>query len=532
MAETPTGRDHPLALARARAILAPAPRGGCLSETGRNSQAAALEPAAADFRRWLEATSDFVARYHEGIRGRRLAPATTSGEVRAAFDRQLPEDGVGFEAVLAEFEERLLPFARHNGHPRMFGYVQAPGVAAANLADLLASTINVNVTAWRSAPGPVEIERLAIEWVQRILGVPSGGAGLFVSGGSMANFAALAAARQVKAPIDVGRRGLHALPKAMRLYVTEETHHSVAKAATMLGIGLDHVRVVPVDDRGRMRLAALESMIAEDERSGHQPFCVVGSAGTVGTGAIDPLDSLGSIAARRGLWFHIDASYGGFAALAPAVRSKLAAFASADSIALDPHKWLYLPLDCGCVLYKDPAAARAAFAHDAEYTRIMQHAEAESLAFWDYGPELSRRFRALKVWMTLRAVGVRAFREAIENDLACAAHLASAIEASRDFERLAPVELSIVCFRHLPEEARRAGDPAALDRWNEDLLVALQRDGSSYLSNARVGGRFALRACVMNHRTTAADVDRLLDDLRRVAAALGPASYFAATSRG
>ena len=462
---------------------------------------------------------DFVMRYHEGLRARRVAPDTTSAEIRAAFGRALPEEGVSFADVLREFEERLLPFARHNGHPRMFGYVQSPGVAVASLADQLASTLNANLTVWRSAPGPVEIERIAIEWIREMIGADPAADGLFVSGGSMANFSGLAAARRRKAPIDLSRQGAHALPRAMRLYVSPETHHSVAKAATLLGIGSDHVREVPVDRDLRMRPDVLESMIEEDMRAGHQPFCVAGTAGTVGTGAIDPLDALADIAERHGLWFHVDASYGGFAALAPATRAKLVALSRADSIALDPHKWMYLPLDCGCVLYRDPAAAYATFAHQAEYMRVMDSAPAESFAFWDYGPELSRRFRALKVWMMLRVVGVGSLRAAVEKDLACAAALAAKVDESDDFERLAPVELSIVCFRHVPAKAR--GDERRLDAWNERLLVALQRDGSSYMSNAAVNGRFALRACIMNHRTTLEDMDVLLADLRRVAGTLG-----------
>jgi glutamate/tyrosine decarboxylase-like PLP-dependent enzyme len=493
--------------------------------------AAQLEPLPEELRSWSEDALDWVMHYHQGLRDRPLAPDTTSGEIRSAFDRVLPEEGVGFPTVLREYQERLLPFTRHNGHPRMFGYVQSPGVAIASLADLLASTLNANLTAWRSAPGPVEIERLAIEWIRQIVGAEPAADGLFVSGGSMANLSALAVARHMKAPIALAREGAHALPRAMRLYVSPETHHSVAKAATLLGIGSDHVREVPVDGALRMRVDALEAMIDEDRRAGHQPFCVAGTAGTVGTGAIDPLDAIAEAAERHGLWFHVDASYGGFAALAPALRAKLAAFARADSIALDPHKWLYLPLDCGCVLYRDPAAARATFAHDAEYTRVMDSAPAESFVFWEYGPELSRRFRALKVWMLLRAVGLAPLRAAVEKDLACAATLAGKVDASEDLERLAPVELSIVCFRHVPSQASRALDAASradrdgaerrLDAWNERLLVALQRDGSSYLSNASVGGRFALRACIMNHRTQLADMDVLLADVRRIAGTLG-----------
>jgi glutamate/tyrosine decarboxylase-like PLP-dependent enzyme len=489
-----------------------------------------LEPPPDELKRWSEAALDLVLRYQRGLRDRRIAPATTSAEIRQKFDRALPEEGVGFPAALREYEEQILPLARHNGHPRMFGYVQSPGVAVASLGDLLASALNANLTSWRSAPGPAEIERLTIEWIRQMVGADPAADGLFVSGGSMANLSALAVARRLKAPIDLAREGAHALPRAMRLYVSPETHHSMVKAATLLGLGRDHVREVPVDGELRMRPDALEELIEEDARLGHQPFCVVGTAGTVGTGAIDPLDALADVAERHGLWFHVDGSYGGFAVLATSAPAQLRAMSRADSIALDPHKWLYLPVDCGCVLYRDPQAAFATFAHQAEYMRVMDSAPAESFAFWDYGPELSRRFRALKVWMLLRAIGLGPLRAAIGNNLACAAALASKIDRSGDFERLAPVELSIVCFRHVPAEARprleagganRDDVERRLDAWNERLLVALQRDGSSYMSNAPVAGRFALRACIMNHRTTLEDMDVLLADLRRLAAALG-----------
>jgi aromatic-L-amino-acid decarboxylase len=245
----------------------------------------------------------------------------------------------------------------------------------------------------------------------------------------------------------------------------------------------------------------------------------------VNTGACDPLREISAVARRFNLWMHVDASYGGFAVLAPSAKGLFDAMNEADSVALDPHKWLYLPVDCGCVLYRDAEAARATFAHEAEYTRVLEQEPDEAFAFWDYGPELSRRFRALKVWMMLRGVGVRALGEAIEKDLACARHLESLVKASDDFEMLAPVELSIFCFRHVPARFKRARADAnererigeQLDAFNERLLVELQRDGSSYLSNARLGGRFSLRGCVMNYRTTLRDMEILLDDLRRVA---------------
>jgi glutamate/tyrosine decarboxylase-like PLP-dependent enzyme len=491
-----------------------------------------LDPAAEKILEWGNAAVALMADYLNTIRDQRVYPQTSWNQIREKLDRALPEKGTDFEALLKIFGDVIVANSRHNSHPRMFGYVQAPGSAIAAIADLLASILNANLTAWRSAPAAVEVERLTVEWIKQILDLNADAGGLFVSGGSMANLAALAVARRAKAPADLTSKGARTLRQAMRVYVSTETHHSVAKAAALLGIGQNNVREVAVDNSFKIQLADLVAKIEEDLAAGHLPFCVVANAGTVATGAFDPLAEVSEIARRFGVWMHVDASYGGFAALAPSTRDLFAALSEADSVALDPHKWLYLPVDCGCVLYRDPEKARATFAHEAEYTRVMEQEPNEAFAFWDYGPELSRRFRALKVWMTLKAVGVRALGEAIENDLACARHLESLVQASEDFEMLAPVELSIFCFRYLPgrlkfelanaEESKRVRINEQLDKLNERLLVELQRDGSSYLSNARIHGHFALRGCVMNYRTTPNDMEILLNDLRRVAALLPP----------
>jgi glutamate/tyrosine decarboxylase-like PLP-dependent enzyme len=394
----------------------------------------------------------------------------------------------------------------------MFGYVQSPGTPLAAFADLLASTLNANLTVWRSAPAPVELERLTIDWIRQILGFNAEAGGLFVSGGSMANLAAIAAARQAK-DCSSGR---------LRIYASSETHFSIAKAAALLGIGRENVCHVAVDERFRIQVDDLIAKITSDLGAGYIPFCVVANAGTVNTGAVDPLTEIRNVADRFQLWMHVDGSYGAFAVLAKSARKLFAGIERADSIALDPHKWLYLPVDVGCVIYRAPQIARAAFAHEAEYTRIIGEEADEAFAFWDYGPELSRRFRALKVWMLLKGVGLDSLGEAIESNLACARHLESMVRASDDFEMAAPVELSIFCFRHVPVRIRSESSQA-IDAFNERLLVALQRDGSSYLSNATLGGRFALRGCVLNYRTTLRDMEILLDDLRRVTRSL-PAS--------
>ena len=489
-----------------------------------------LEPSADDFRRWGYAATDAISSYIQSIRERRLYPKTTSSAIRQQLTRELPLKPTDFERVLDEFQDVIVEMSRQNAHPRMFGYVQSPGTGIAAIADLLASNLNANLTAWRSAPAAVEVERLTIDWIKQLLRYPDAAAGLFVSGGSMANFAALAAARAAHAPAEFAAQGSQTITKPMCIYASRETHHSMEKAAALLGIGHENVRKIGIDNY-KIRTDELVKRISEDRDAGRLPFCVVANAGTVMTGAVDPLQTVAGIARQFGLWLHVDAAYGGFAVLSDSARKLFAGIELADSVALDPHKWLYLPVDCGCVLYRDAATARATFAAEAEYTRVIGHDADEAFAFWDYGPELSRRFRALKVWMLLRAVGVEALGQAVEKDLACARHLKELVRQSDDFEMLAPVELSIFCFRHLPahlrlllesaNQAERDSLEKQLDVWNERLLVALQQDGSSYLSNALINGRFSLRGCVINYRTTLRDMEILLDDLRRVAKSLG-----------
>src|ERR1035437_8185796 len=306
-----------------------------------------------------------------------------------------------------------------------------------------------------------------------MLGYPADGMGLLVSGGSMANFAGIAAARSAKAPGNVVRDGMGGT--CMRLYVSEETHFSNRKAAAMLGIGADNVRAVKTDANLHMDLADLDRQVRQDREAGHLPFCVVASLGTAGTGAVDPIGAIADFAHANNLWLHVDGAYGGFSAMAPSARAFFRRIGEADSVALDPHKWLYLPVGCGCVLYKDPATARAAFAHDADYARPIGLANDEAFAFWDYGPELSRPFRALDLWLVIRSVGLNGLSSAIEANIACAKHLERLVRASDDFEMLAPVELSVFCFRHKPKNF--AGD---LNNWNEQVMLEVQRGGSSY----------------------------------------------------
>ena len=435
----------------------------------------------------------------------RAFPETSGAEVSAAFDAPLPEDGLGPRALDAL--ARVIALSRPPG-PRFFGYVLGSGEPVAALADLLASVLNQNVTAWRSAPAAVTIERVVVRWLAEAIGCP-GFVGSLTGGGSSANLMALAMAREARAPANA--RGV--VPGGV-LYASSEVHMSIPRAAALLGVGHEAVRGLPVDEAFRMDVAALERAVEEDVAAGRRPIAVVATAGTVNTGAIDPLVAIGAVARRHGLWMHVDGAYGALAALA--IPEAFEGLQLADSISLDAHKWLYQPLDCGCLLYRDARAAQAAFSHTGDYTRSLLQDPVERFAFFEESLELSRRFRALKPWLSLRYHGVRAYRDSVRTDLTLAGRLAEAIDSRPELERLAPVSLSAVCFRHRGDGQRSDSE---LDAWNQELLLRVVRRGRVYLSNATLRGRFALRACLVNHRSTEADIDAIVPELLAAAGA-------------
>jgi len=385
---------------------------------------------AEEFRSIAAAAVDFLADYYETLEGRPVIVPTTSREVRARIDEPFPQAGTDFSALLATVRDVICHYARHSAHPRLFGYVSSPGTAVTAIGGMLAAALNINVTSWRSAPSGTDLEHLTIDWLKEMLGYPATAGGLLTSGGSMATFAALGAARSAKAGVDVVRDGAGAISRPMCVYVSEEGHFSIAKAAGMLGLGESNVRAVKTDDCFRIDLTDLARLVEADLARGHLPFCVVANAGTTATGAFDPLAELVNFSHRYNLWLHVDAAYGGFAALAPSARHHFTGIAEADSVTLDPHKWLYLPVGCGCVLYRDPAPARAAFSHGADYIRPMGLDRDEAFAFWDYGPELTRPFRALDLWLLIKYAGAERLGRAIEENIACARYFEELVKAS------------------------------------------------------------------------------------------------------
>lgn len=434
---------------------------------------------------------------------------------RALFEEPLPEEGTDLEEVFRIWEERLLPLCRRNGHPRFFGYVCTSADPAGMLADAMASALNQPVTAWRSSPGATEMERLAIRWLDDFVGFGGDGHGLLVSGGSSANLHGLAcaiAAAETRSDLGEGHRG------RLTAYLSPEGHVSLRKALRLLGIPGPQVRAVAIDAQRRMRPDVLRTMIERDSAEGFVPAVVCASAGTANTGAIDPLSALCDVRDETSTWLHIDGAYGAPAAVTDEYSWLRETFRRADSLSLDPHKWLFTPVDTGCVLVREDSALTRAFADYSEYTAVSQTDEIERFAFFDRGVEMSRRFRGLKVWTILKTRGARRLAEAIERDIALRRYLDERIDAEPMLEPLGS-ELSVSCFRFVPEGRCEL---ETLNRLNRAMIEEVVREGRCYLSPTTLDGVLALRACIVNFRTSHADIDVLVDDLLRIGRTLTP----------
>ena len=472
----------------------------------------ALDVSAESLNEISAQATKLVAEYFSNIAERDVVSPNHSGKTSAQVNARLEADGVPLDRLIKECQT-IIDLSRHNGHPRFFGYVASPSTPIGAYGDLIASSLNANITCWRSGPAGTEIEKIVVTWLGTLIGYDDDAKGLLTSGGSMANLIALLIASRRKSGSEAARKGLWNSGTPLTVYASDEVHMSIAKAADILGFGRDHVRAVRTDQRQRIDVVDLRARIESDLKEGLRPFCVVATAGTVNTGVVDPLNEVAAVAREFDLWFHVDGAYGAPGILDDGKKDLFKGLELADSVSLDPHKWLYVPVDAGCLLFRDEAAAKAAFnTEDADYIKVHGLSDDETFAYWDYGIELSRRFRALKVWLTLRYYGVRRIAEAISEDIALAAYLGELVEEAEDFELLSPVELSICCFRYVPTN----GD-FDLDQLNERILAVVQKGGRAYVSNATVKGCFALRACITNFRTTKSDIDKTLKVIREAA---------------
>jgi glutamate/tyrosine decarboxylase-like PLP-dependent enzyme len=452
---------------------------------------------------------DRVAEFLESMPRRPVNVDEPPSAIRQAFDLNgaLPDQGTDVGPLLERTAQLLFDHSLFNGHPRFFGYITASPAPIGMLADLLAAAVNPNVGAWTLSPSATEIERQTVRWIAELIGFVPGAGGLLVSGGNMANIVCFMAARAAKAGWNVREQGVTGgSGRRLRAYCSRETHTWIQKAADLTGLGTSSLRWVDVDADLRMDVAALRRAIDEDVAAGDVPFMVVGTAGSVSTGAVDPLDAIAGVCRERGLWFHVDGAYGGFAAAIPETSPLFRGLAEADSVAVDPHKWLYAPLEAGCALVRDADTLRAAFAYHPPY----YHFDESATNYVDCGPQNSRGFRALKIWLALRQVGAAGYRQMIADDIALSRAMAAAVDRHPDLE-LVTQQLSITTFRYVPADLRaRLGDEAVerhLDAINRELLDRMQRGGEAFVSNAVIGGRYVLRACIVNFNTGLADAE-------------------------
>jgi aromatic-L-amino-acid/L-tryptophan decarboxylase len=488
-----------------------------MSET--RSDAAQHEWTADEIRRVGYRTVDLIAQHLTRVPDGPVfqpVPPALAADFR---ESTAPRMGRRPDDILEDFARDVEPYPFGNGHPRFYAWVNSPPAVIGIFADALAAAMNPSVAGGNHAA--VHVERQVVNWLKEIVDFPRDSMGLLVSGGSMAALTALAVARFVAARRvgwDIRANGIQHVHPTFVVYKGAEGHGCNQKAVELLGLGSANLRIVESDGGLRIVPEALDTSIREDLARGHVPVAVVASAGTVNTGAIDPLDAIADVCSRHRVWLHVDGAYGAPASLSGKYRDELRAMRRADSIAIDPHKWLYVPVEAGVVLIKDAQAMRDAFSLVPPYLRTDGDEHGVHGPPWlsEYGIQQTRGFRALKVWMTLKYYGLEGYRRFIDHDLALAEYLARLIREASDFQCWEPQSLSIVCFRYAPRAL--GGDELRLDSLNKTVLTELQLGGGAFLSSTIVGGRFWLRACIVNHRARQADIDVLVRLVREIGA--------------
>ncbi len=450
---------------------------------------------------------DRIADFLASIRTYPVTRAESPEEVRAALsaNRALPEEGQDPESLLRDTAALLFEHSLFNGHPRFYGYITSSAAPIGMLADLLASAVNANAGAWKLAPIATEIEVQVIRWLAQFIGYPAECGGLLLSGGNMANLTCFLAARAAQTGWDIRRQGVPGGPR-LCVYASTETHTWIQKAADLAGLGTEAIHWI--DGSRGMDLGELQVRYRRDKDEGYQPFLVVGSAGTVSTGAVEPLPDLAAFCQEHKLWFHVDGAYGAFASSLAGAPPELKGLESADSVAVDPHKWLYVPLEAGCALVRNPSALRNAFSYHPPYYSF----EGEGMNYYDIGPQNSRGFRALKVWLALQQAGAAGYRDMIQDDITLARHLYDLAVDHPELEAITH-HLSITTLRYVPPELRaELGSEQKeeyLNELNRRLLEAIEKSGEAFISNALIAGKYALRFCIVNFRASAGDIEAM-----------------------
>ena len=474
-----------------------------------------------DFRAAAHAVVDLMADYLATIETRDVFPAVEPGTLRGLFPAAAPEDPEPLERILEDYVRLVEPNATQWQHPGFMAYFSTTASSPGILGEMLTAVLGQNPMLWRTSPIGTELEEVVVDWLRQALGLPEAFDGLITDTASTSSLIALAGARQA-AGLDIARHGLSGRPElpALRVYASTEAHSSIEKACMTLGLGRDALVRIPTDDDARLRADLLRAAMAADRAAGGRPIAIVATLGTTSSTAMDPIVEVAEIAAAERVWLHVDAAYAGAVALLPEAREPFIGWEHADSIVVNPHKWLYTPLDASLLLTRRMDVLRSAFSLVPEYLRTLDR-DAPVRDYSDYTPQLGRRFRALKLWMQLRWFGLEGLRRRIRHDLELAAWLAAAVDADPDWERLAPVPFSTVCLRWHPRGW--SGTDEALDDANAAVMDAVNRTGEVFLSHTRLAGRFTIRVAIGNLRTEARHVERAWTLLREAAASVSGA---------
>jgi glutamate/tyrosine decarboxylase-like PLP-dependent enzyme len=456
---------------------------------------------------------DDIAELMHSLRQRPVGREEKPSDIRRLLPGALPQKGTDAATLLEEFAPLFFDHSLFIGHPRFYGYITSSAAPIGALADLLAASVNPNVGAWKLSAVASEIEKQCVRWIAEMIGFPTDGSGIFVSGGNVANFVCFLAARH--AARDIREHGITKTDGRMVVYASSETHTWIQKAMSLFGHGTDAIRTIPINNELRADIGSLHKQIEDDRRRGDHPFLMVGTGGTVSTGAIDPLADMAAVAREHDVWFHVDGAYGGFAAMLPDAPPDLKGLSEADSVAIDPHKWLYSPLEAGCVLVRDRDALTNAFSYKPPYYHFESEDEPET-NFYEYGFQNSRGFRALKTWMGIRHVGREGCARMIADDIALSKEMHRLADADPELEAFTQ-SLSIATFRYVPSDlpSGRDGIESYLNELNEAILGRLNQSGESFFSNAVVDGKFLLRGCIVNFRTSLDDIESFPEIVKR-----------------
>ena len=485
--------------------------------TPGQSRITPLEVNSENFRRMGYQLVDRIADYLSSLPDLPLTKGESPKTIRQVLgSNHFPDQGSDPGILLKEAADLIFQHSLFNGHRQFYGYITSSAAPIGALGDLLAASANPNVGSFTLGPIATEIEAETIRWIAEMIGYPVDCGGILVSGGNMANFVCFLAARKAKATWDIRAEGLSS-GRTLRVYASTETHTWIQKAADLFGLGTNAIRWIPTDEQFRMNSDLLRKEIKHDKDNGDAPFIVIGTAGSVGTGAVDPLRDLSSICKEHNLWFHVDGAYGGFAAVLPDASDDLKALSVADSIAVDPHKWLYAPLEVGCALVRNQQALIDTFSYHPAYYRFHDSEDETPLNYFERGPQNSRGFRALKVWLGLRHAGRDGYIQMISDDVALAKELFKVASEHPELETFTQA-LSISTFRYVPNDLKNSGEEAEsyLNELNTELLTKLQKSGEAFLSNAVIRGAFVLRACIVNFRTSLDDVRVLPEIIVRI----------------